>query len=86
MVEASDNIPWNSGSTRLACHDDLRLPNEPEDKLFHLLLQEVYKIGSIGTVPTGRSEIDKFTPSMVVTFEPMNTTNDVKSAEMMHHE
>ena len=82
MVEASDNIPCYSGATLFACHDNLRPPNEPEDKLFRLPLQEVYKIGGIGTVPTSRSEIDTFAPNLVITLEPMNTTNDVKSVEM----
>ncbi|KAI4579880.1 hypothetical protein MJT46_001248 [Ovis ammon polii x Ovis aries] len=49
------------------------------------LLQDVYKIGGIGTVPVGQVETDVLKPGMVVTFAPVNVTIEVKSVEM-HHE
>merc|ERR1719195_1702420 len=49
------------------------------------LLQDVYKIGGIGTVPVGRVETGTIKAGMVVTFAPMNITTEVKSVEM-HHE
>jgi len=85
MVEASDNMPWYSGPTLLACLDNLRPPKRPTDKPLRLPLQDVYKIGGIGTVPVGRVETGTLKPGMVVTFGPMNTTTEVKSVEM-HHE
>jgi elongation factor 1-alpha len=48
-------------------------------------LQDVYKIGGIGTVPVGRVETGIIKPGMVVTFAPVNLTTEVKSVEM-HHE
>merc|ERR1712054_224958 len=48
-------------------------------------LQDVYKIGGIGTVPVGRVETGVIKPGMVVTFAPANVTTEVKSVEM-HHE
>lgn len=48
-------------------------------------LQDVYKIGGIGTVPVGRVETGVLKPGMVVTFAPVNLTTEVKSVEM-HHE
>merc|ERR1712018_646817 len=48
-------------------------------------LQDVYKIGGIGTVPVGRVETGVIKPGMVVTFAPANITTEVKSVEM-HHE
>jgi len=48
-------------------------------------LQDVYKIGGIGTVPVGRVETGILKPGMVVTFAPTNVTTEVKSVEM-HHE
>ena len=48
-------------------------------------LQDVYKIGGIGTVPVGRVETGVLKPGMVVTFAPVNVTTEVKSVEM-HHE
>ena len=55
--------------------------------LTHLLvlLQDVYKIGGIGTVPVGRVETGIIKPGMVVTFAPSGISTEVKSVEM-HHE
>merc|ERR1719228_2697052 len=50
-----------------------------------LPLQDVYKIGGIGTVPVGRVETGIIKPGMVVTFAPVNLSTEVKSVEM-HHE
>jgi len=50
-----------------------------------LPLQDVYKIGGIGTVPVGRVETGILKPGMVVTFAPQALTTEVKSVEM-HHE
>jgi len=85
MIESSDNMPWYSGPTLLAALDALRPPKRPSDKPLRLPLQDVYKIGGIGTVPVGRVETGAIKAGMVVTFGPMNTTTEVKSVEM-HHE
>merc|ERR1712174_23924 len=55
------------------------------DKPLRLPLQDVYKIGGIGTVPVGRVETGIIKPGMVITFAPNNLTTEVKSVEM-HHE
>ncbi|KAG6619686.1 hypothetical protein I3842_Q088400 [Carya illinoinensis] len=57
----------------------------PSDKPLRLPLQDVYKIGGIGTVPVGRVETGIIKPGMVVTFGPTGLTTEVKSVEM-HHE
>ncbi|KAG4379137.1 hypothetical protein GLYMA_17G186600v4 [Glycine max] len=57
----------------------------PSDKPLRLPLQDVYKIGGIGTVPVGRVETGVLKPGMVVTFAPTGLTTEVKSVEM-HHE
>lgn len=57
----------------------------PTDKALRLPLQDVYKIGGIGTVPVGRVETGVLKPGMVVTFAPGGLTTEVKSVEM-HHE
>ena len=85
MVEASNNMGWYNGPTLLAALDALRPPKRPSDKPLRLPLQDVYKIGGIGTVPVGRVETGSIKAGMVVTFGPMNTTTEVKSVEM-HHE
>lgn len=85
MLEASSNMPWYKGPTLIAALDNLDQPKRPKDKPLRLPLQDVYKIGGIGTVPVGRVETGLLKPGMVLTFAPMNVTTECKSVEM-HHE
>eukprot|EP00994_Dinema_validum_P006207 NODE_448_length_1677_cov_1148.135135_g327_i0.p1 GENE.NODE_448_length_1677_cov_1148.135135_g327_i0~~NODE_448_length_1677_cov_1148.135135_g327_i0.p1 ORF type:complete len:466 (+),score=184.09 NODE_448_length_1677_cov_1148.135135_g327_i0:58-1398(+) len=85
MIEGTDNMPWYKGNTLIAALDALDPPKRPSDKPLRLPLQDVYKIGGIGTVPVGRVETGVMKPGDVVTFAPNNLTTEVKSIEM-HHE
>jgi elongation factor 1-alpha len=97
MLEASSNMPWfkgwnierkegkASGMTLLEALDTILPPTRPTDKPLRLPLQDVYKIGGIGTVPVGRVETGILKPGTVATFAPQNLTTEVKSVEM-HHE
>merc|ERR1712235_14432 len=97
MLEASSKMPWfkgwtcerkegkSSGMTLLEALDAIVPPMRPTDKALRLPLQDVYKIGGIGTVPVGRVETGIIKPGMVVTFAPCMLTTEIKSVEM-HHE
>jgi len=85
MIEKSDNMPWYKGPTLLEALDLLETPSRPLDRPLRLPLQDVYKIGGIGTVPVGRVETGIMKPGDVVTFAPSGVTTEVKSIEM-HHE
>jgi len=97
MLEASANMNWfkgwaierkegnATGKTLLDALDSILPPSRPTDKALRLPLQDVYKIGGIGTVPVGRVETGILKPGMIVTFAPPNLTTEVKSVEM-HHE
>jgi elongation factor 1-alpha len=85
MVDRTDKMPWYKGPTLLEALDDIKPPKRPMDKPLRVPLQDVYKIGGIGTVPVGRVETGVLKPGMVVTFAPVNVTTEVKSVEM-HHE
>jgi len=85
MIEKSDKMAWYKGPTLLESLDMLEPPSRPVDKSLRLPLQDVYKIGGIGTVPVGRVETGIMKPGDVVTFAPANITTEVKSIEM-HHE
>ena len=74
-----------TGKTLVDAIDAIEPPTRPTDKPLRLPLQDVYKIGGIGTVPVGRVETGVIKPGMVVTFAPSNVTTEVKSVEM-HHE
>ncbi|KNH06825.1 elongation factor 1 alpha [Perkinsela sp. CCAP 1560/4] len=85
MIEKSTNMSWYKGPTLLEALDQLDTPVRPVDKPLRLPLQDVYKIGGIGTVPVGRVETGVLKPGEIVTFAPTNLTTEVKSIEM-HHE
>ncbi|KAL0376936.1 UNVERIFIED_CONTAM: Elongation factor 1-alpha [Sesamum calycinum] len=56
MIERSTNLDWYKGPTLLEALDMIQEPKRPSDKPLRLPLQDVYKIGGIGTVPVGRVE------------------------------
>ncbi|CAH8526115.1 unnamed protein product [Schistosoma turkestanicum] len=58
--------------------DKVEPPSRPTNKPLRIPLQDVYKIGGIGTVPVGRVEIGIVKPGMVVTFAPQGLTTEVK--------
>jgi len=82
MIEESKNMSWYkgwsverkegnaSGKTLLEALDSILPPTRPTDKPLRLPLQDVYKIGGIGTVPVGRVETGILKPGTVVTFAP----------------
>jgi elongation factor 1-alpha len=85
MIEKSDNMKWYTGPCLIDALDNLDQPKRPKDKPLRLPLQDVYKIGGIGTVPVGRVETGLLKPGMVLTFAPMAITTECKTVEM-HHE
>merc|ERR1712156_931889 len=97
MLEPSTNMSWYKGwevtrkegnakgTTLLEALDAIIPPQRPTDKPLRLPLQDVYKIGGIGTVPVGRVETGINKPGMVITFAPNQLSTEVKSVEM-HHE
>merc|ERR1712113_1010331 len=80
-----DKMEKVSGFTLFEALDNVMLPTRPSDKPLRLPLQDVYKIGGIGTVPVGRVETGTLKAGMVATFAPAAITTEVKSVEM-HHE
>jgi len=85
MIERSPNMKWYKGRIMLEALDNIKPPKRPSEKPLRLPLQDVYKIGGIGTVPVGRVETGVLKPGMTVTFAPSGLSSEVKSIEM-HHE
>merc|ERR1712174_10150 len=98
MLEASSNMPWykgwsketkeggkQSGKTLFEALDAINPPTRPSDKALRLPLQDVYKIGGIGTVPVGRVETGIIKPGIHAAFAPSKVVAEIKSVEM-HHE
>ncbi|KAI1198279.1 translation elongation factor 1 alpha chain [Nemania serpens] len=99
MLEVTKNASWYkgwekespkgakiSGKTLLDAIDAIEEPKRANDKPLRLPLQDVYKIGGIGTVPVGRIETGELRPGMLVTFAPAMVTTEVKSVEMHHQQ
>merc|ERR1719357_326824 len=96
MLETSKNMGWYkgwnierkegkaNGTTLLDALDAIIPPKRPTDKPLRLPLQDVYKIGGIGTVPVGRVETGIIKPGLIATFAPSGLTTEVKSVEMHH--
>lgn len=85
LIERSTNMDWYKGPILLDVLDAIVPPKRPVELPLRLPLQDVYKIGGIGTVPVGRVETGVIKPGMTVIFSPAQVSTEVKSVEM-HHE
>ena len=75
-------VQW---SCLLEALDNVNPPKRPAEKPLRVPLQDVYKIGGIGTVPVGRVETGVMKPGIEAQFAPAGITAEIKSLEM-HHE
>jgi elongation factor 1-alpha len=85
LLERSDKMPWYTGPTLTEALDMFKQPKRPILKPLRLPLQDVYKIGGIGTVPVGRVETGILKAGTIVVFAPKGVSAECKSVEM-HHE
>merc|ERR1711957_722413 len=79
------NMGWYKGPYLLEALDGVTAPKRPTDKALRLPLQDVYKIGGIGTVPVGRVETGVIKPGIHAAFAPSKVVAEIKSVEI-HHE
>ncbi|KAL3822546.1 hypothetical protein ACHAXA_007657 [Cyclostephanos tholiformis] len=79
-----NNMPWYTGPTLLEAMDGLTPPKRPSGLPLRIPIQDVYKIGGIGTVPVGRVETGTIRPGMTVKFAPSGIIAEVKSCEVHH--
>merc|ERR1712087_777396 len=85
MIDKSPHMPWYKGPYLLEALDNVNPPKRPTEKPLRLPLQDVYKIGGIGTVPVGRVETGVVKPGIQAAFAPSPIVAEIKSVEM-HHE
>ena len=78
-------MPWYHGPCLLETLDNVICPERPTDKPLRIPIQDVYKIGGVGTVPVGRVEAGIIKPGMKILFAPVGLVGEVKSCET-HHE
>jgi elongation factor 1-alpha len=74
-----------TGTTLIEALDAMVPPVRATEKALRIPIQDVFRIGGIGTVPVGRVETGILKPLMVVVFAPCGLSTEVKSIEM-HHE
>ncbi|XP_029934772.1 elongation factor 1-alpha-like isoform X1 [Myripristis murdjan] len=96
MITATQKMPWYqgwkvkrkegnaTGKTLLEVLDSIHPPTRTISKPLRLPLQDVYKIGGVGTVPVGKIETGILKPGMTLKFSPAKLTAEVKSIEMHH--
>ncbi|CAN9506398.1 unnamed protein product [Ophioblennius macclurei] len=96
MITSTQKMPWyqgwkvkrregtQSGKTLLEVLDSIQPPVRTVNKPLRLPLQDVYKIGGVGTVPVGKIETGVLKPGMTLMFSPAKLTAEVKSIEMHH--
>lgn len=85
LTEKSSNMPWYEGPTLLEALDELTPPKRPTDKPLRVPIQDVYKIGGVGTVPVGRVETGTIQAGIEAAFAPSDVVAEIKSVEI-HHE
>jgi len=85
ITQESDNLcGWYHGPTLMEALDAIEAPVRPVDKPLRIPIQDVYKIGGIGTVPVGRIEAGIIRPGMDIAFAPTDIISEVKSVERHH--
>jgi elongation factor 1-alpha len=84
VFKKSDKCPWYNGPTLFEAIDAVPMPDKPSDKPLRLPIQDVYKIGGIGTVPVGKIETGTLNKGKTVVFNPSQKSAEVKTIEMHH--
>eukprot|EP01083_Nonionella_stella_P137757 419182_1 len=77
-------MSWYNGPTLIEALDQCEPPKRPFDKPLRIPIQDVYKIGGVGTVPVGRIESGTIKPGIDVAFAPTEIIAEVKSVEKHH--
>mmetsp|Transcript_17224 Transcript_17224/g.35895 ORF Transcript_17224/g.35895 Transcript_17224/m.35895 type:complete len:339 (+) Transcript_17224:283-1299(+) len=85
IKERSTNMTWYSGPTLFEALDTISAPKRPTEKALRIPIQDVYRIGGIGTCPVGRVETGVIKPPITAQFAPSGLSADVGSVER-HHE
>ena len=93
LFRISKRMPWyhdqcivnepeiNDGKTLLQAFDTIVLPLQPIQKPLRLPVKDIFHIGRIGTVVTGRVETGILRKDMLINFVPSNITTRVVSIE-----
>lgn len=81
LVDKSPKMPWYEGPTLIEALGAIEPPARLAAKPLRVPIQDVYNVGSAGTVLAGRVETGALKPGDSVTISPGNITTEVKSIE-----
>eukprot|EP00455_Lapot_gusevi_P031664 TRINITY_DN3441_c0_g1_i8.p1 TRINITY_DN3441_c0_g1~~TRINITY_DN3441_c0_g1_i8.p1 ORF type:complete len:236 (+),score=50.33 TRINITY_DN3441_c0_g1_i8:42-710(+) len=82
LIAPSANLPWYQGPTLFQALDALPRPVSDEQRPLRMPLDDVFKIGGIGTVPRGRVAYGILRPGMNITFSPSQIQAQVRCFEI----
>ena len=80
----SDKLTWYNGPTLIEAFDNLK-HERLKDLPLRFLVQDVYRIGGIGTVVTGHVETGVLTVKDHISIAPVNLTSEAKALEQFHN-
>mmetsp|Transcript_1944 Transcript_1944/g.4096 ORF Transcript_1944/g.4096 Transcript_1944/m.4096 type:complete len:434 (-) Transcript_1944:1186-2487(-) len=84
---ATSTMPWYAGPTLHEALENVNPPRRHTDKPLRVPIQDVYKIGGVGTVPVGRVESGIMKVGMHATFAPtQGVKGEVQSLEVHHQQ
>ncbi|CAK93447.1 unnamed protein product (macronuclear) [Paramecium tetraurelia] len=86
MLKRSPNLLWYHGPTVFEALDTITPPKKHADKPLRFPLENVYKIGGIGTVPIGTLQTGVLKTGMMIQFAPSGIIAEAKSIEAFHEE
>lgn len=81
IFEPSAHMAWYHGPTLIQALGRLSHPSDRSEMPLRLPLQDVYKLGGVGTVPAGRVESGTLQEGMQIVFAPSGILSEVRSIE-----
>lgn len=75
------DLSWYQGPTFMEALDTLTPPKRPTERPLRVSIQDVYKIGGVGTVPVGRVEAGKYRRNYFFSFSPTHIITFVRDSK-----
>jgi elongation factor 1-alpha len=86
LMSSSANMPWYEGPCLLQALDEVTLPKRQTEKTFRMVVDEVFKVGGVGTVVCGKVERGRLKEGDAVSVYPNGPVNvRVRSMEAHHN-
>ena len=80
----TNKMPWWHGPSLVRALDQVEAPPDPIKQPLRIPIDDVYRIGGVGILPTGRVASGCIRPNQTVVFAPSGTVSLVKAIEQHH--